>query len=218
MKILYLEDDINLSQTLKEFLSDEGFDVTCVYDGEEALQEIYSSNFDMLLLDVNVPLINGFELLKELRDAKTTTPAIFITSLNGIDDLSRGFLSGADDYIKKPFELKELLLRINALLRREYKTQESIIEIAQNIEFNIHSDELKKDAKTITLKHKESLLLKLLLRHKNECVSFDNIYQNVWSFDEEHSYMSLRTYIKELRKHLGKERILSIKKLGYKLV
>lgn len=218
MKILYLEDDINLSQTIKEFLSDEGFDVTCVYDGEEALQEIYSSNFDVLLLDVNVPHINGFKLLKELRAAKITTPAIFITSLNGIDDLSMGYHSGADDYIKKPFELKELLLRINALLRREYKTQESIIQIAQNIEFNIHSDELKKDDKTVTLKNKESLLLKLLLKHKNECVGFDEIYQNVWNFDEEHSYMSLRTYIKELRKHLGKERILSIKKLGYKLV
>jgi DNA-binding response OmpR family regulator len=218
MKILYLEDDINLSQTIKEFLSDEGFDVTCVYDGEEALQEIYSSNFDVLLLDVNVPHINGFKLLKELRAAKITTPAIFITSLNGIDDLSIGYHSGADDYIKKPFELKELLLRINALLRREYKTQESIIQIAQNIEFNIHSDELKKDDKTVTLKNKESLLLKLLLKHKNECVGFDEIYQNVWNFDEEHSYMSLRTYIKELRKHLGKERIQSIKKLGYKLV
>ncbi|MDY0233286.1 MAG: response regulator transcription factor [Sulfurimonas sp.] len=218
MKILYLEDDINLSQTIKEFLSDEGFDVTCVYDGEEALQEIYSSNFDVLLLDVNVPHINGFKLLKELRAAKITTPAIFITSLNGIDDLSMGYHSGADDYIKKPFELKELLLRINALLRREYKTQESIIQIAQNIEFNIHSDELKKDDKTVTLKNKESLLLKLLLKHKNECVGFDEIYQNVWNFDEEHSYMSLRTYIKELRKHLGKERIQSIKKLGYKLV
>jgi DNA-binding response OmpR family regulator len=129
-----------------------------------------------------------------------------------------GYHSGADDYIKKPFELKELLLRINALLRREYKTQESIIQIAQNIEFNIHSDELKKDDKTVTLKNKESLLLKLLLKHKNECVGFDEIYQNVWNFDEEHSYMSLRTYIKELRKHLGKERIQSIKKLGYKLV
>ncbi len=218
MKILYLEDDINLSQTIKEFLSDEGFDVTCVYDGEEALQEIYSSNFDVLLLDVNVPHINGFKLLKELRAAKITTPAIFITSLNGIDDLSIGYHSGADDYIKKPFELKELLLRINALLRREYKTQESIIQIAQNIEFNIHSDELKKDDKTVTLKNKESLLLKLLLKHKNECVGFDEIYQNVWNFDEEHSYMSLRTYIKELRKLLGKERIQSIKKLGYKLV
>lgn len=218
MKILYLEDDVNLSQTIKEFLSDEGFDVTCVYDGKEAMQELYSSNFDILLLDVNVPHINGFELLRELREAKLTTPAIFITSLNGIDDLSMGYHCGADDYIKKPFELKELLLRINALLRREYKTQESIIEISQNIEFNIHSNELKKDNRTITLKHKESLLLKLLLKHKNEAVSFDDIYQNVWSFDEEHSYMSLRTYIKELRKHLGKEQIISIKNIGYRLV
>lgn len=218
MNILYLEDDLNLSQTIKEFLSDDGFFVTCVYDGEDALKEVYSSNYDMLLLDVNVPDINGFELLKELRDAKIMTPAIFITSLNGIEELSKGYESGADDYIKKPFELKELLLRINALLKREYKTQNSNIDITKNIKFNIYSNELRKDDKTIMLKQKESLLLKLLLKHKNELVGFDEIYQNVWNFDEEHSYMSLRTYIKELRKHIGKEQIISIKNIGYKLV
>jgi len=218
MKILYLEDDINLSQTVEEFLSDEGFEVTCAYNGEEALSYAYRSNFDILLLDVNVPHINGFELLKELREANTTTPAIFITSLNGIDDLSMGYHSGADDYIKKPFALKELHLRINALLKREYKTQNSVIKVTQDIEFNIQSSELIKKNEKITLQQKESLLLKLLLKHKDEPVSFEEIYQSVWSFDEEHSYMSLRTYIKNLRKYIGKESIVSIKNIGYKLV
>lgn len=218
MKILYLEDDINLSQTVEEFLSDEGFKVTCAYDGEEAMSLICASNFDILLLDVNVPRINGFELLKELREAKTTTPAIFITSLNGIDDLSMGYHSGADDYIKKPFALKELHLRINALLKREYKAQSSIIDVTQDIKFNIKSSELIKEDKVFSLNHKESILLKLLLKHKNEAVSFEEIYLNVWSFDEEHSYMSLRTYIKNLRKYIGKEHIVSIKSIGYKLV
>ncbi|MCK9454802.1 MAG: response regulator transcription factor [Sulfurimonas sp.] len=218
MKILYLEDDLNLSQTVEEFLKDEGFEVTCAYEGEEALDYIYNSIFDILLLDVNVPQIGGFELLRELREAKISTPAIFITSLNGIDDLSKGYGCGADDYIKKPFALKELLLRINAILKREYKTQSNSVKIDEKINFNIYSNELIIDDKTTLLNQKESLLLKLLLKHHDECVSFENIYQNVWQFSEEHSYMSLRTYIKNLRKHIGKERILSIKNVGYKLV
>jgi len=218
MKILYLEDDIDLSQTVEEFLVDSGLDITPVYDGEEALDIIYKENFDMLLLDVNVPNINGFELLKELRDADITTPAIFTTSLNSIDDLSRGYDSGADDYVKKPFVLKELLFRIKALLKREFKTQDKIIKITNEINFDTNQNELLQGNNKVLLNPKEILLLKLLLKHKNECVSFENIYQNVWSFDETHSEMSLRTYIKKLRKIIGKNKIISIKKMGYKLV
>ncbi len=218
MKILYLEDDINLSQTVEEFLSDEGFDVVCVYDGEEALESVYATTFDLLLLDVNVPQIDGFKLLKELREANILTPAIFITSLNSINNLSEGYTSGADDYIKKPFALKELLLRINALLKRVYKTQEKLIKITDGIDFNIYSNELIKESEKIALNQKELLLLKLLLKYKNESVTFEDIYQNVWQYNENHSYMSLRTYIKNLRKLIGKEHILSIKNIGYKLV
>lgn len=122
MKILYLEDDITLSDTVAEFLSDEGFKVSPVYDGEEALEQTYEESFDLFLFDVNVPKIDGFKLLNELREANISTPAIFTTSLKGIDDLSKGYESGADDYIKKPFALKELLFRIKALLKREFKS------------------------------------------------------------------------------------------------
>ncbi|MDY0123119.1 response regulator transcription factor [Sulfurimonas sp.] len=218
MKILYLEDDLNLSQTVEEFLKDEGFDVVCVYDGDEALETVYAQKFDLFLLDVNVPQIDGFQLLKELRGADISTPTIFITSLKGINDLSLGYESGADDYIKKPFALKELLLRINALLKREYKTHQQLIKINDSVNFNLYANELIKEGEKIPLGHKEFLLLKLLLKHKNECVSFEEIYENVWQFNESHSYMSLRTYIKNLRKNIGKEHILSIKNFGYKLV
>ncbi len=218
MKILYLEDDINLSETVEEFLSEEGFSVVCVYDGDEATEMLYKQNFDLLILDVNVPGTNGFQLLKELREAHIHTPAIFTTSLSSIEDLSKGFDVGADDYIRKPFLLKELLFRTKALLKREFKTLSSTISIKSNILFNTQKNELVINNKKITLHPKELLLLKLLLKHKGETVSFETIYQNVWSFNESHSDMSLRTYIKNLRKHLGKEEILSIKKVGYKLV
>lgn len=218
MKILYLEDDLNLSETVAEFLRDEGFEVICAYDGQEALELIYSSTFDMLLLDVSVPKINGFTLLRELRDAQIQTPSIYITSLNSINNLSHGYESGADDYIKKPFALRELLLRINALLKREYKVQTKTIDIKEGVAFDIYTNELILSGKKIALNQKESLLLKLLLKNKNQAVTFETIYQSVWQYNQIHSYLSLRTYIKTLRKHIGKEHIISIKNVGYKLV
>lgn len=218
MKILYLEDDIDLSETVEEFLIEEGFDVVCAYDGNEALDIIYKENFDILLLDVNVPNINGFKLLKSLRDVNIQTPAIFTTSLSSIDNLVDGYDSGADDYIKKPFLLQELLIRIKALLKREFKNIGTELRISDSITFNTDKNELVVDNKVVQVNQKDLLLLRLLLKHKNQAVSFDTIFQNVWSFGETHSEMSVRTYVKNLRKYLGKDAILSIKKVGYKLV
>ncbi len=218
MKILYLEDDINLSQTIEEFLIDEGFDVVSVYNGNDAQDTIYEQSFDLWILDVNVPGINGFKLLEELRDAKVNTPAIYTTSLSSMENLSTGYNSGADDYLKKPFALQELLFRIKALLKREYKSQDDILEISQNMSFNTKNSELISADSIVVLNPKEASLLTLLLKHKNECVSLETIYHNIWSYDEEPSDMSLRTYIKNLRKYISKEKILSIKKVGYKLV
>ena len=115
-KILLLEDDVTLSETVVEFLEEQGYEVVPAYDGEEASEIIYESVFDLFLLDVNVPLLNGFELLKQKRDEGVKTPAIYITSLNSIDSLETGYNSGCDDYIRKPFVLKELLFRIESIL------------------------------------------------------------------------------------------------------
>jgi len=215
MNILYLEDDINLSATIEEFLNDEGYNVVSVYDGEEALNVLYKQNFDLLILDIQVPKLNGFELLETLRNANIQTPTIFTTSLNSIEDLSKGYSVGADDYIKKPFLLKELHLRVEALLKREYKTKEYIIKLDKNITYNINLQEIQIDDKKIILNHKENELLKLLVKNKNSCVLFDTIFETIWSYDEVHSEQSLRTYIKNLRKIVGKNKIVSIKKQGY---
>ncbi|ABB44642.1 two component transcriptional regulator, winged helix family [Sulfurimonas denitrificans DSM 1251] len=218
MKILYLEDDITLCDTIAEYLIEEGFDVKAVYDGEEALEQVYKESFDLFLFDVNVPKINGFKLLHELRGANILTPTIFTTSLQGINDLSMGYESGADDYIKKPFALKELLFRIKALLKREFKSQNFIIKIEDGVKFNTFTNELYIRERKTALNPKETLLLKLLLKHQNECVLLEDIYSELWTHDEPYSDMSLRTYIKNLRKLIGKEMIISIKKVGYKLV
>ena len=218
-RVLLLEDDVNLCETIAEFLEDEGFEVESIYDGYSAEESLYEKSFDILLLDVNVPGINGFELLKKIRENGNETPAIFITSLDSTDDLSNGFESGCDDYIRKPFALKELLLRIKTILKRGYFHKNSdTVEISEGVFFDLEANELMKGKERIALSNKENKLLKLFLKNRNRIVSHNEIYGALWEYDETYSDNALRAYIKNLRKILGKDRIVSIKKLGYKFV
>jgi DNA-binding response OmpR family regulator len=218
-KILLLEDDANLNETVTEFLTEQGHDVVSVYDGYEAQEKLYESKYDLLLFDVNTPGINGFELLKEAREGDVVAPAIFITSLDSVDDLEKGFESGCDDYIRKPFALKELLIRVETLLKRGFFHEaKEVIEISSTIVYDIKNNELIKDEKSISLGKKESILLKLFMKAEGEVLAHERIYKHLWDYDEEPSDTALRTYIKNLRKMIGKERIVSIKKQGYKFV
>ena len=215
-KILLLEDDLNLSETVAEYFDEQGFDVVCVYDGDDAIASIYENHFDLLLLDVNVPNKNGFDVLKEIRAQNNNVPAIFTTSLNSMDSLEEGYNSGCDDYIRKPFELRELLFRVQTILKREFSQKSDVINITDDITFNSISNELKQNDEEIKLNLKELKLLKFFLQHPNELLAHDRIYDHVWDYDEDYSGNSLRTYIKNLRKILGKDKIVSLKKLGYR--
>ncbi|WP_428026706.1 response regulator transcription factor [Arcobacter sp.] len=216
-RILLLEDDITLNETIVEYLQESNFDVLSFYDGEDAYEKIYEEKFDLLLLDVNVPSLNGFEILKNLRIDNINTPVIFITSLNSMDSFEKGFNLGCDDYIRKPFELKELLIRIESILKRGYfHNKDTKVNIIDNIYFDASSNLLFKDDEQVKLNNKETKLLKLFLQNKEQMLSHEIIYENVWDYGEESSDDSLRTYIKNLRKILGKERIISVKKLGYR--
>jgi len=218
-KILLLEDDANLNETVTEFLTEQGHEIVSVYDGYEAQEKMYESKYDLLLLDVNTPGINGFELLKEAREGDVVAPAIFITSLDSVDDLEKGFESGCDDYIRKPFALKELLIRIETLLKRGFFHEaKELIKISPTIEYDIKNNELNIEGETVSLGNKESLLLKLFMKTEGEVLAHERIYKHLWDFDEEPSDTALRTYIKNLRKIIGKERIVSIKKQGYKFI
>ena len=216
-KLLLLEDDMNLNETISDFLKDEDFEVISTYSGEEAQETIYENNFDLLLLDVNVPPPNGFELLKTLREQGVTAPAIFLTSLNGMEDLEKGFDSGCDDYIRKPFALKELLLRIQTILKRSfYHLAQERVELSKDIFYDTRSQTLYQNEKALELQQKEQKLLQLFLQNPNVALTHERIMNHLWSYDEEPSDLSLRTYIKNLRKILGKESIESIKRYGYK--
>ncbi len=217
-KILLLEDDSNLSETVCEFLEDAGYDVVTAYDGVSAQEKLYEQRFDLLLLDVNVPSPNGFELLKESRRNGVETPAIFITSLHDIADVESGYESGADDYIRKPFALKELLLRIESMRKRNFfHHAKERIALDEHISYDDTNAELYCGDERIMLHQKEAKLLKLLMQRRGEVVTHEVIQEYLWDFDETPSDTALRTYIKNLRKRIGKDKIVSHKRLGYQL-
>ncbi len=216
-KVFILEDDPTLNETLVEFLEDNNYLVESSLDGYDAEDKLYENRYDLLILDVNVPNLDGFSLLKSIREFGVSTPVIFLTARDGIDDIKTGFSAGAEDYIKKPFVLDELLVRIEAILSR-YKSNSSNIEIADKIYFNSSVGEVLVDGKSYMLSKKEAKLLELFVNSKDEILTHEYIFSELWDYDETPSDSSLRTYIKNLRKIIGKERIVSIKKRGYRYI
>lgn len=215
-KLLLLEDDPNLSESVCEYLEEQGYVVVPVYDASTAEDALYEGKFDLLLLDVNVPGGDGFSLLKTSRKEGNVTPAIFITSRNGMNDVEEGFESGGDDYIRKPYQLKELLLRIQTILKRNfYHPPSDTLDLGEGITYDILNQVLHIQNKEQPLQLKEHKLLKLFIQHKNELLTHETIMEYLWDYEETPSDGSLRTYIKTLRKLLGKDRIVSHKRLGY---
>lgn len=211
--ILLLEDDEILSETLNELLIDEDFAVTHVSDGEMALESTFIQKFDLLLLDVNVPFLNGFKLLQSLRESGDMTPAIFITALTDVASLAHGFDIGADDYIKKPFDFDELLVRINALLRKSYHTYANEIRV-ENFRFVIEKDELYDGLDFVALSPYELQITRLLFQHLNKTL-LKEVLLDTLNRGKEMSEGSLRVHINKLRK-IGLP-ITTLKGIGYRL-
>lgn len=219
LRILLMEDDPLISEIVCEYLEENGYEVITVYDGNDALDKAYESHFDAFLFDVKVPYKNGFDVLKELRNANQDTPAIFLTSLSSVNDLSDGYDAGCDDYIKKPFELKELGIRLKKLIQRSLSLNSSdAIIINSQCSFEPISGKLIGKDGEFFLTKKESKILKSLLAHRGKMLTHEQIINAAWDFNEEASEENLRTHIKKLRKILGKEMILNIRKQGYMLV
>lgn len=213
MKILLLEDDVILQEIIEEFLLDQGYSVESFFDGEKALDAIGVSTYDMLLLDVNVPNIDGFEILSYLREIGNTTPAIYITSLAGIDDLKKGFNLGADDYLKKPFELEELNARIKHIVKI-YRLEEEIE--FDGMKFIPKAHQIFIEDKVIDMRQKEARVLEYFIRNVGKIISCDEIIENIWDDENVPTHATIRTYIKNLRKMFPKEYIDNIKGEGYR--
>jgi len=217
-KILLLEDDLQLNATVKQFLELRGYEVLSVFDAHEARDRLYEQRIDLMLLDVKVPHQSGIDLLSDVRAEGDATPAIFITSLSGVEDVERGFAAGGDDYIRKPFALKELAVRIDSLLRRTYGSTSETVDLGDGLVFDSTAQRLSRNGETIPLKTKEIRLLSFFLQHPNELLEYERIYRALWDWEEEPNPASLRTYVNTLRSELGKTRIETVKNTGYRFV
>ena len=215
-KILVLEDDELFASTVEDFLSDEGFEVDIAFDGEECLELNFKKNYDLYIFDINVPKINGLELLEQLRTSGDNTPSIFLTSYKDKDTLQTAFLNGCDDYLKKPADLDELLLRIKALLKRN-KKQFDIIKLSNTLTYNPLNKRVYKNKIDLNLPVKVLELMELFVENKGEIVTKEMIISKLWSTSQEYSEGSIRVYINQLKKLFDKDTILNIKGVGYKI-
>ena len=213
IKILLLEDDKLFNETLQDFLEEEGFTLDCVLDPYSALDYTYENNYDLYLFDVNLPYENGFSLLEKLRISGDMTPTIFITSRDDKDSLKEGFEKGGDDYIKKPVDLDELLLRINALLRRQ--TRSNVVQLG-HYTFDLHTKTLFDNTIAQELTQKASELLLVLIEGQGKVVLLEEIKERLWSSSEGGSDGSLRVYVTQLKKYFPTQ-INNIRGVGYQM-
>lgn len=217
MKILLLEDDYNYNESIKEYLESIGYEVDAFFDGESALDAIMQKCYYLLLLDVKVPKLSGHELILYIKEAKIVTPIIIITSLTDIDSIAIGYELGCNDYLKKPFELKELELRMKELIKKHYDTsKEGVFRLGCGCEFHFTSGELKKGAQSVLLTSKEQELVRFLIMRKNMFCDIESIRENVWE-GKEISYADIRMYIRKIRQKVGDDFIVSSRGLGYKI-
>ncbi len=213
MKILLLEDDTALANILVDFL-EESYEVTQTYSIQKALALCEAKKFDLYIFDINLPDGDGISLLKVLRDFHDETPAIFITAFEDVRYLKSAFSSGGDDYIKKPFEFEELAQRIENI--KKHFGLHHIIQINDEIRIDTNMHQIHTADKTIHLTKRECACLYYLYQHKNRIVTPLELIQNFWEYDEMPGDDAIRTIIKNLRKHIGKQHIVNIRGEGYK--
>jgi len=214
VKILLLEDDKLFNETLQDFLEEEDFIVDYALDPYSALDLTYQHTYDLYLFDVNLPYESGFNLLEKLRSSGDMTPTIFLTSRDDKASLTEGFEIGGDDYMKKPIDLDELLLRIYALLRRQVRQQR--VPIGAYV-LDIVGKTLYLDNRALEVTQKAIELLALLVEAKGEVVSSEIIKSRLWAAGQHASDGSLRVYITQLKKYFP-ESISNVRGIGYKWV
>ena len=215
-KILILEDDYLFAQSLEDVLEDEGFDISLAACAKEVLDLNYENNYDLYLLDINVHDMSGIELLKLLRTSNDNTPTIFLTSYKDKNTLKECFISGADDFLQKPVDLDELILRIYSVLKRSGKQIQDII-LPNGLSFNVKNKRLSKDKKDLNLPIKIISLFELCLENRDSIITKEMIVNKLWTCSEEYSEGSIRVYINNLKKLLPENSITNIKAIGYKI-
>ena len=218
MKILLAEDEVDLNNVVTRYLKKNGYSVDSVLDGEEALDYLEYSEYDLVILDIMMPKVDGFEVIKKLRDKGNHTSVLMLTARDSADDKVKGLDLGADDYIVKPFDFNELMARIRAVVRRKYGNSSNKLVIGDLI-LDTSEKSVTRAGKQIELTGKEYEVLEYLMQSKNRILSRDQIKNHVWDFDYEGDSNIIDVLIKNIRKKIdvedGKQIIYTKRGLGY---
>lgn len=225
MRILFVEDEENIRDVVKFNLELEDYEVVATGKGRDALKFFRDQHFDLIILDVMLPEMNGFQICEQIRLTNMEVPIIFLTAKDGTTDRIAGLKKGADDYLTKPFHLEELLLRVNNLIRRTSKSPENtpeIYEFGKN-KVNFRTFEAVGVDGPFILTKKEAMLLKLLIDRKNEVVSRNQILQSVWGYDVYPSTRTIDNFILSFRKYFEEDQrnpkyFHSVRGVGYKFL
>ena len=204
--ILIVEDEVRIADTLRVGLTENGYDVEVAYDGRLGYKLFQSRPFNLVVLDINLPIYNGYEVCKLIRSNNNDIPIIMLTALSSLEDKIEGYDAGADDYIIKPFEFRELLMKIRVLLRRSGNERIPVGNVlrAGDLQMNLDTKEVRRDGHVINLTAKEFQLLEYLIRNKNRVVSRADIAVNVWEIDFDTNTNIIDVYINYVRNKVDK--------------
>ena len=221
MKLLLVEDEKQLSESLQQILIKNKYSVDAVYNGDEGLDYALTDVYDVIILDIMLPKLNGIEILKMIRKRKISTPVILLTAKGSVEDRILGLDSGADDYLPKPFSPDELLARLRALTRRNGDfINENILEFS-DIKLNLSTYDMEVNDNSITLTQKEFEILKYFMQRPKLVVSKDDLITKLWGFDSDIEHNNIEVYISFLRKKLAyvesNVKITTIRRVGYRL-
>jgi DNA-binding response OmpR family regulator len=220
MKILVVEDEHRIAQAIKEGLEQESYAVDTAYDGEDGFNSASNDEYDLIILDVMMPVMDGFEVCKKLRAAGDHTPILMLTAKDQTKDIVQGLDTGADDYLAKPFAFEVLLARVRALLRRPHDSMGDVLS-AGDLSLNTATHAVRRGETSIRLSNKEYAILEYLLRNQDRVLSKNNIMTHVWDFDADILPNNVEVFIAYLRakidKPFGSNIIQTVRGFGYKI-
>lgn len=223
LRILVVEDEFSLADIIAAKLKNENYEVDIAIDGEDGLDNALSDIYDLIILDIMLPKINGIDILKEIRDNDIDTKVIMLTAKSTLDDKLIGFENGANDYLTKPFHIEELIARVNAQLRTGDKNIKKDILKFGDIELNVRTSTIlcTKNNETINISYRELMLLEYLMNNSNQIISKEQMYDKIWGIDKDFESNNLEVYLSFVRKKLkiidSDVNIKAIRGMGYKL-
>ena len=222
INVLLVEDEQTLAMIIKDTLEDQGFSIRIANEGRTGLKNFFENKPDILVADVMMPLMDGFEMVRQIRQTDKTTPVLFLTARSAIKDVVEGFELGANDYLKKPFGMQELIVRLKALLNRAYMTEKSETSFKiGDYTFDSITQKLLYGNKIRELSHRESEILKRLCINTNQIVNMQNLLLELWGNDSYFNARSLHVFITKLRRKLTADqriKILNVRGIGYKMI